>query len=627
MTKPSARQGEDAPAREYTPEELVAIKAATSWINLLSRTLKTCRLYDGANPTVARFRDELGASIGHLTEQHGALTYKITADDLRFDDVSMYPAKSRDDSLALPLFRDGIHAITFHPGVERRETDALVDALLKVSGQNEDDDDLVTLLWEAHLNHIEMDYIPAEGDLGVNMGGEGAASPVPWPGGGNGTEAGADESSEDEGEGHQAGRSDDWSIGDLTAEVEASFIDLEKSMSNATQEFCAQYEAEHAGSLVESAVAIAEACLAVPLQPSDRDELARFVPRALRQSVTDGEWKLAGETLAVLNRCGSKEWSAETFSQELMQPVSITAMVGKLDQQDTRQVQEFLAFAGVLGDPTIDLINLVLGESKVRRTRRLLAEAITERLAPGLADPRWYVVRNIIHILGWIGGPQIIGLLQTASRHPEPKVRMEVVAALSQLELKVARPLLIKMLENADSRLFSLILHQLASRRDGATARLLIGYLQDPKFDQRPIEEKRAIYSALSGAGGDEVLPDLEAELLRGNWFTGPQEDHRHAIARCIARIGTPAAKAMLERGARSKRGAVRKACEEAMTHGHATEEQPPAAPPTGEAAEAAEAAGTAEAAETAEPAEAAEAGETPEEGGEIGEAEEEHDV
>ena len=40
----------------------------------------------------------------------------------------MYPAKSRDDNLALPFYRDGIHALTFHPGVGRRETDAVVDA-------------------------------------------------------------------------------------------------------------------------------------------------------------------------------------------------------------------------------------------------------------------------------------------------------------------------------------------------------------------------------------------------------------------------------------------------------------------------------------------------------------------
>ena len=594
MSKTTARQEEDAPVREYTAEEQAAIKAAGAWINLLSRTLKTCRLYDGGNPTVARFRDELSASLDHLTVKHGALTFKINSDDLLYDGTSMYPAKSRDDTIALPFYRDGIHAITFHPGIERRETDAVVDALLRVTGQNAGDDDLVTLLWEAQLSHIEMDYVPAEGDLGVNVGAE-AASPVPWPQNGaaeggasdEGAGGGAAVTAED---GGQTSRSDDWSTGDLTIEVEAAFVELDALMVHEAPRFCAQHEAEHATSLVESAIAIADACLATNLNQSDRDELARFLPRALRQSAQEGAWRQAGATLALLNRCGSREWSAETFAQEIMQPVSVTAAVERLDQQESLGVREFVDFARQLGEPAVDLLGLVLGESKVRRTRRLLAESVTElcrdnpeRLAPWLSDPRWYVVRNIIHILGWIGGPQIVGLLQTAARHPEAKVRHEVVSALGQIDLKLARPLLIKMLEGADTRLFSLVLHQLSSRRDSATSRLLIGYLQDPKFDQRPIEEKRAIYSALSATGGDDILPELEAELLKGNWFTRTQETHRVAIARCIARLGTAAAKETLERGAGSKRGAVRRACEEALAGVHTVEDAPPVEPRTAE--------------------------------------------
>jgi HEAT repeat protein len=583
MAKVGAPQGEDAPVQEHTAEDQAAIKAAGAWINLLSRTLKTCRLYDGGNPTVARFRDELHASLGHLTEEHGSLTFKITSDDVLYLDTSMYPPKARDDSLALPFYRDGIHAITFHPGVEHRETDALVDALIKVSGQNAGDDDLVTLLWEAQLNNIEMEYVPAEGDLGVSVGAE-VASPLPWPqsrGGGDG-ESGGGGQGVTATDGGQTSRSDDWSTGDLTIEVEAAFAELEAMMAGDTQRFLAEHEAEHTGSLVDAAIAIANACLSSKLQSSDRDELARFLPRALRQSVGEGAWRQAAAILEQLGRCGSREWTAETFAQEILQPISISAAVLMLDQQDSAAVKDFIQFARALGEPAVDLLNLILGESKVRRTRRLLAEAVTdlcranpERLAPWLADPRWYVVRNIIHILGWIGGPSIVGLLQTAARHPEPKVRHEVVSALGQLDLKLSRPLLIKMLDGATSRLFSLILHQLSTRRDSATARLLIGYLQDQGFEQRPIEEKRAIYSALSATGGDEILPELEAELLKGNWFTRTQETHRQAVARCIARIGSPAAKEILDRGAHSKRGAVRKACEDALAGVHASEDAP----------------------------------------------------
>ena len=33
-----------------------AVQAAAAWVAQLLRTLKTCRLYDEANPTVVRFR-------------------------------------------------------------------------------------------------------------------------------------------------------------------------------------------------------------------------------------------------------------------------------------------------------------------------------------------------------------------------------------------------------------------------------------------------------------------------------------------------------------------------------------------------------------------------------------------
>jgi HEAT repeat protein len=90
----------------------------------------------------------------------------------------------------------------------------------------------------------------------------------------------------------------------------------------------------------------------------------------------------------------------------------------------------------------------------------------------------------------------------------------------------------------------------------------------DPAFEQRPPEERRAIYGALSATAGDEVLPELEAELLKGNWFSRTQESHRQAVARVIARIGTATSRAILERGLTSRRSPVRAACEQALGGG-----------------------------------------------------------
>ena len=126
---------------------------------------------------------------------------------------------------------DGVRSIAFRSGVESREIDAMLDSVLQVSGQNLGQDDLVTLLWEANLDHIDIDYVPAEGSMGSGTAVEGEM--VPWPV--QGSAAVADDSGVtgvespavvDEAAAGAAGavsRSDDWSTGDLTVEIEAGF--------------------------------------------------------------------------------------------------------------------------------------------------------------------------------------------------------------------------------------------------------------------------------------------------------------------------------------------------------------------------------------------------------------------
>jgi HEAT repeat protein len=567
----SAHPGHGEQASVRTAEQDAAVRAAGLWVNQLARTLKTCRLYDANNPTVIRFREELAEALAHILDEHGTLVLHFTSDDVLCEEASLYPAKSRDDNLALPFYRDGIHALTFSPGIAPAEVETFLDAVLHVSGQNAGDDDLVTLLWEAHLQHVDVDYVPAEGDVGASGSTE-TGDVVPWP---TATPASEPEAALEAEQAAPAGpgRSEDWTLGDLTVEVEAGFAELEVLAPTETLRFLDEYQGEHEVPLVTATIAISSAFLHAGTEPPDLAELARFLPRVIRQSIAAGAWADARHSVALLRKCDRhSEWPLESFAQELLQPISVAGVVERLDEQDPATVGHFVALARELGEQGVDWLNLALAESQQRRTRRVLAEAIAglcrdhpERLAPWLADPRWYVVRNIVHILGWIGTDRTLDLLETAMRHPEPRVRQEVIAALGQADAGRARPLLLELLEGADARTFCSVLHQLSVARDARTAGVLAGYLQDPAFEQRPLEVRRAIYSALAATGDDEVLTDLEQELYKGNWFSRYQEAHRQAVARCIARIATPLARAVLERGARSRRAPVRKACEDAL--------------------------------------------------------------
>ncbi|TMQ46852.1 MAG: HEAT repeat domain-containing protein [Candidatus Eisenbacteria bacterium] len=569
-----ARAGPPAPADTRPPGPEAALKAASGWISQLARTLKTCRLYEARNPTVVRFREELGRSLQRVLAEHGELRFRFTSDDVFYDEESLYPARSRDDNLALAFYRDGVRAINFIPGIEPSELQQLIDCVLQVTGQNQTDDDLITLLWEIQLPHVEVDYVPSEGDAGGEPGKDDDSPLLPWP-----TAASVEEGSttsaaaETDATGSTGTpRSDDWSAGESTIEIEAGYEELQSMAASELQRYRGEYEAEHQVAAASTALGVAQAYLAAAASEDDRSELGRFLPRALRQAVAHGRWLEARETLMLLRQTGTDEWSAETFVQELLQPISIASAVELLDRQDTPQVLEFVALARELGEPAVDWLNLVLAEVQDKRHRKQITEAIAdlcrgnpERLAPWISDPRWFVVRNVVQILGSIGGPGVVGLLRSASRHSDIRVRQDVVAALASVELRYSRAVLLKLLEGADARIFSAVLHQLSGERDSATARFLVQMLQDPDFEQRPAEEKRAIHLALSSVAGDEVVSDLEAELHKGSWFAGGPDDQRRAIARILGRIGTPLARMVLERGAQSRRTPLRKACEEAL--------------------------------------------------------------
>jgi HEAT repeat protein len=569
-----ARAGSPAQAEARTPAQDATLKAAAGWISQLARTLKTCRLYDARNPTVVRFREELGRALQRVLNEHGELRYRFTSDDVFFEDESLYPARSRDDNLALAFYRDGVRAINFIPGIEPGELQQLIDCVLQVTGQNQTDDDLITLLWEVQLPHVEVDYVPAEGDSGGVAGEDDGAPLLPWPTAAS-VEEGAsatEQAVEEEAAASGGSRSDDWSAGESTTEIEAGYEELQALAPSELQRYRDEYEAERQTSTVSTALGVAQAYLTASASEDDRGELGRFLPRVLRQAVAHGRWLEARETLLMLKQTGAAEWSAETFVQELLQPISIASAVELIDRQDTPQVLEFIALARELGEPAVDWLNLVLAESQDKRHRKQITEAIAdlcranpERLAPWISDPRWFVVRNVVTILGWIGGPQVVGLLRSAARHSDIRVRQDVVAALATVELRHSRPLLLKMLDSADARIFSAVLHQLSGERDPGTARILLQMLQDPGFEQRPVEEKRVIHLAISSIAGDEVVSDLEAELHKGNWFAGGPDDQRRAIARILARIGTPLARMVLERGAQSRRAPLRKACEDAL--------------------------------------------------------------
>jgi len=578
---PDAGHGTPVEAQEPNAPASPAARAVAGWLQQLARTVKTCRLYDAANPTVALFRRDLAAALDAVLKDHGAIEIGFTPEEIFLGTTPLYAARSRDDNLSLPFFRDGIRAMSFRPDIPAREVDALLDAILHVTRLGSEDADLVTLLWESELDHIAVQYVSTEGD--VESGADGPldagevapGSVAPWPrtappaGGGTvleGLPANAGDGMLDD-----TGRSDDRVTAGRAREVEAALLGLEIAADAEIDRLLREFDTERAEPLARAALRLMGACFARATRESDRVELRQFLPRLLHDSVGKGDWREARECLYLLRDPSGERDPVAAFARDIARPESLTSRNAWncLDGQPAQQQEQFFEFARELGPEATDWLMRGIAESPRQGLRRGLARALAgmvadnpERLAPWLADERWYVVRNVVHILGQMDTAAPIGLLRSAASHPEFRVRREVVTALARAPRDQARPVLMEMLKTADSRLYGTLLHHLATELDPELATMLLEQIEDDAFTSRPEAERRAVYQALAVVGGDQAVPVLEAHVLQGNWFSRGNEASRMAAVMCLARIATPAAQAILERGAKSRRAEVVRACE-----------------------------------------------------------------
>ncbi len=181
-------------------------------------------------------------------------------------------------------------------------------------------------------------------------------------------------------------------------------------------------------------------------------------------------------------------------------------------------------------------------------------------LVKHLADPSWFLVRNILVVLGEVGDPSVLPMISGTLRHPEPRVRKEAVTALGKIGGVRAFGLVSEALEDPE-------VAEVAIRALGAInhARAVGIFLQRAGSVHVLGRRNKAIRDAINALGelrAREAVPRLGSILARGFWLPPASGDPlRIAAAQALDRIGTPEALQAITRGARLGRRPVRETC------------------------------------------------------------------
>ena len=226
-----------------------------------------------------------------------------------------------------------------------------------------------------------------------------------------------------------------------------------------------------------------------------------------------------------------------------------------------------------LGSGAAPAICDLLGQVNHMKHRRALCEALAssckddvEVLISRLGDPRWYVIRNVVYVLGRIAHQGVERALDRALHHEDVRVRKEAVRALGRIESPTSRAYLISAFRDLDAGVRVQAAMTLAGKRDERAAQSILAVISQPDFARRDLSERQAFYEALGRSGSDSLVPRLESILTKGGLFNSGNDEDRYHAALTLAWLGSQAALAVLNRELQGKREPVRKAVEAALT-------------------------------------------------------------
>jgi len=175
-----------------------------------------------------------------------------------------------------------------------------------------------------------------------------------------------------------------------------------------------------------------------------------------------------------------------------------------------------------LGRMAIDPLLEVLADEPDMSARKALVDLIAEmalehvdELGARVTDQRWYVVRNVISILGKTHSSAILPSLERTLRHPDARVRRETIRALSGVRDRLAHEMLIAALQDLDAQNV-----QLAARYLGAA------------------EARGAVHALQQVAKGEG----------RGNRDLGPRAEAIEALGRVGDASAVPLLKSLVEK-------------------------------------------------------------------------------
>ena len=479
--------------------------------------------------------------------------------------------ESEDDVGGLiPALRSaGIVSLTLVPGVDAGEMQLFLAAIDRARrGGSGGSSDLLTLLFRADFRHLTYTVEP---------GPEVPPRVPPQKGGARATPP-------NEGAGvREAVRTDvaaqQPSLGVVRLEKFDStlyFLD-EKEIEYLKSAIDEEYARDPAG----AALSLLFDTLQAQTDPSVRAEVIGILVGLLPHLLGGGQLEAVASLLSESRRVGQEAALAKDHKRDLDQLRQSVSDPGAL-------AQFFHAIEDGGVQPTPESMGVLLRELRPDAIRQVLVwpEMLTNRAASAMVlesvdalFTQWphalarmlgagdrSVVLAALDVAARCKLPEFVELVGEVARDQDHGTRVRVARTLATIGTAHALRHLVGLASDSDSDVRAVVFSAIASRPSRGALPVLEAALAAGDLEDRGEREKRALFEAYAAAAGPEGVTPLQS-ILRGKGLGGrrPSPHTRACAALALGAIGTPGARAALDRWLKDRDPLVRNAVNAAL--------------------------------------------------------------
>ncbi len=225
--------------------------------------------------------------------------------------------------------------------------------------------------------------------------------------------------------------------------------------------------------------------------------------------------------------------------------------------QDREETGRVLVF---LGGKTARPLLLALAGEKDLLARKAIVDLVVRigrpalgEILAGLSDPRWYVVRNLLTILGTLGYPDLAPHAAAALSHPDLRVKKEAIKALAKIPHPDAVSALGELAFHAEETVALSATAALSAKREREAVVFLHRRAVRRRFLFPRYRLAHEAIDSLRIIDTDEALASLE-DILRGKaaWPTRKFRALKSHALRSISRMSGSRAREIVQGATRA---------------------------------------------------------------------------